>query len=184
MGGGALYFINIHVDGGFPRVHGPFLVLVQDTDASVLADPVGHLQRIDPHGEFWREGLVKKAGGQAAAVTGLGYDRVHFSVYPDTPIAGAFEWFLREPVVSVSPPQNLDEAVSEFGELPFTNISTSESDEVYEEVWGGEKFQFHTVSLWEADWVVITVVKLRERIGSRVNETKKVGSGSPGRAKG
>lgn len=52
MGGGALYFINIHVDGGFPRVHGPFLVLVQDTDASVLADPVGHLQGIDPHGEF------------------------------------------------------------------------------------------------------------------------------------
>jgi len=138
MGGGALYFINIQVDGGFPRLDRPLLVLVQDTDAAVLADAVAHLQRIDPHGEFWREGLVKKAGGKTATVSGLSYDRVHFSVYPDTPIAGPFERFLGEPVVSVSPPQNLDQAVSEFGELAFTHISTTESDEVYEEVWGGE----------------------------------------------
>lgn len=47
-----MYFINIQVDGGFPRLDRPLLVLVQDTDAAVLADAVAHLQRIDPHGEF------------------------------------------------------------------------------------------------------------------------------------
>lgn len=175
--GGGLYFINIHVDGGLPRLHGAFLVLVQDTDASILPDPVGNFQWIDPHGKFWRKGLVEKGRWETAAISGLGYDRVHFSVYPDTPIAGAFEWFLWEPVVSVPPPQNLNQAVSEFGKLTLTNISTTESDEVYEEVWGGEQFQFHTVSLWIADWRVITVVNPLGRIGSRVKCNKEWGVG-------
>jgi len=40
---------------GTPGLRDPVRVLVQDADAAVLSDPVGHLQRVHPQGEFTGE---------------------------------------------------------------------------------------------------------------------------------
>jgi len=103
--------------GWFPRLGNSFLVLVKNTDAAVLPYPVGDFQGVYPHGELTRESLVKEGGREPAAFACLTDYRVHFTIYPYTPVPGPLEWFFWEPVVSVASPQDLDEAVTEFLEL-------------------------------------------------------------------
>jgi hypothetical protein len=58
--------------------------------------------------------LVEEGGAQATTFACLPNDRVHLPIDPDASVAGAFEWFLREPMVAIAPPKDLNKTVSEF----------------------------------------------------------------------
>lgn len=55
-------FVVCVVQGWSPRLRHPLLVLVQHTDAPVLSDSVGDLQRVHPQGQFTWEDLVQELG--------------------------------------------------------------------------------------------------------------------------
>lgn len=107
----------IKVGGGLPRFADALVVLIQDADAAVLTYPVAHLQRIYPHRQLAREDLMQHCGAQTTELARLPDDLVHLAVYPDAAVARALERLLREPVVAVTPDENLDQLIAELGQL-------------------------------------------------------------------
>ena len=123
--------------GGHPGLGHPFTVLVQDADGAVLPDPVADLQGVDPHGELAGESAVEEGGAEAAAVPGLRDHGVHLAVDADAAVARALERLLGEPVVTVPPPQNLDQTVAKFLQLGFANIALGETDQMDQKIGRG-----------------------------------------------
>jgi len=122
---------------GLPRLGHPFTELVQDADGAVLPDPVADLQRVDPHGQLAGEGAVEEGGAEAAAVAGLRDHGVHLAVDADAAVARALERLLGEPVVTVPPPQNLDQTVAKFLQLGFANIALGQTDQMDQKIGRG-----------------------------------------------
>ena len=122
---------------GLPRLRHSFTELVQDTDGAVLPDPVADLQRVDPHGELAGESAVEEGGAEAAGVPGLRDHGVHLAVDADAAVARALERLLGEPVVTVPPPQNLDQTVAKFLQLGFANIALGETDQMDQKIGRG-----------------------------------------------
>jgi len=80
-------------------------LVVEDTNGSVLTDPVRHFHGVDPHGEFgWKEG-VEELAGETDQISGLDQHRIYFAVDANAAVARSLAWLLREPVLLVAYPQ-------------------------------------------------------------------------------
>ena len=74
---------------------------------------------------------------EAAALTGLRDDRVHFAVDPDASVARAFEGLLREPVVAVPASQHLHQRQPELLQLFLVDVAAPQLNQVNHKVGGG-----------------------------------------------
>lgn len=66
-------------------------------------------------------------------------------------------------MVPIPPSQDLYEAVTKFRQLRLADISSTESDEVYQEIGGRKQFEFHTDSLYGLVVVNITELLVLEK---------------------
>lgn len=129
--------------GWHPGLIHPFTVLVKDADGPILPNPVANLQGVNPHGEFAREGRVKEGATEPAGLAGLAYHGVHLAVNTNAPISGPFEWLLGEPVVSIPPPQSLNEAVAKFRQLGLADITFCQPYKVDQKIGSRQQLKFH-----------------------------------------
>ena len=120
--------------GRLLRLWNSLIVLLQNTDTSILPYSIGNFRGINPHSELTWESLVQEGRWKTTAFSCLTNYRVHFTIYPYTPVPRPLEWFLWKPMVSITPPQYFNETVTEFLELWLTNISPTKSYKMYQKI--------------------------------------------------
>lgn len=77
------------------------LGLVEHADGTVLADPVGDLERVHPERELAGQEHVELLDGQADALCRLSHQRVHLVVDANAAVPRALAGTVREPMVLV-----------------------------------------------------------------------------------
>lgn len=118
--------------------------LIQHADGTVLADPVRHFRRIDPHGELAGEEVVENGRQQANVRARLSDHRVHFAVDADATVAGATVRPVREPVVAVAMAQHLRQRRLEHLQLPLRQLARLQAQQVHQKIRRRNDFQSHT----------------------------------------
>ncbi len=80
---------------------------------------------------------MNESGGQAASVSGLGNDGVHFAVDANASVSRSLEWFLHKPVIPVPTLEHLDQGRLELLQEAVTDVGPiAEPDEVDQKVTG------------------------------------------------
>lgn len=129
-----------------PRHVGGELVLgpvVENTDGTVLADPVGDFRGVDPHGELVGQESAEIGLVEAAHISGFRDEGVHLVVDAEAAVAGALARFLREPVVLVVVLQEFLEGAAEHVHASDFDLAVLQPQEVGEK--GGRGLDFHCV---------------------------------------
>jgi len=148
-GGGVVWFILGALLGGvfvvgleswLPGLSDILLVLIENTDASILSYPVTDLSWIDPHGQLAGKYLVQELWRQATVVSCLTDDGIHLAVDSDASVPGPLEWLLREPVVAVPSAEDLYQGIPEFSQLSLAYISFTQPYEMDQKIRGGLHF--------------------------------------------
>lgn len=108
--------------------------LIENANRAVLANSVGDFGGIDPHGELGWEETVEDCGHEADIGAGLSDHRVHFAIDPDAAVARASIWPVGEPMVPVSPLENLCQRRLEQLELPLRHLARLHAQQIHEKV--------------------------------------------------
>ena len=135
-----LLVVVVALESWLPRLSDILLVLIENTDASILSYPVADLSWIDPHGQLAGKYLVQELWRQATVVSCLTDDGIHLAVDSDASVPGALEWLLREPVVAVPAAEDLYQGVAKFSQLSLAYISFTEPYEMDQKIRGGLHF--------------------------------------------
>jgi len=138
--GALLGVFVVALESWLPRLSDILLVLIENTDASILSYPVADLSWIDPHGQLAGKYLVQELWRQATVVSCLTDDGIHLAVDSDASVPGALEWLLREPVVAVPAAEDLYQGVAKFSQLSLAYISFTEPYEMDQKIRGGLHF--------------------------------------------
>ena len=119
------------------------------TDGPVLADPVRHLVRVDPQGQFAGEEWAQGNRVQATARPCRRHQRIHLAVDSDAPVARALEWPFREPMVVVMISHYHRQRVPENHQVLFTQAAwAANPEQAHDEVGRRKYFCLH-------DWVFL-----------------------------
>ena len=114
--------------------------LEEHADGAVLADPVAHLGRVDPHGELGGEEAVQLGGHEADVDARLRDHGVHLAVDAQAAVAAAAVRLVGEPVVPVAAPQHLRQRALEHLELALGQLAGLQAQQLHEEVGRGDDF--------------------------------------------
>lgn len=123
-------------------------LLVENTDGSVLTDPVGDFGGVNPHRELRGEETVEHGGQEANICARLGYHRVHFAVDSDTAVARSSIGSVGEPVIPVPSLENLCQRALEQLQLPFCHLACLNAQQIHQKICRWNDFQPHGEWSW------------------------------------